>query len=253
MWTGFFSLDVGVPSPKSHNHVSMLLPGAVDISVNCVSLKTQAAEYSNMAMGLGFTVIWIEVSFTHWWELVTDNVTLKTPCMLKTWVGFCKVEVLLLPLPGSPKFQFQVIMVPDPVVDSSVNKVSLPKHAVSLEKIATGASLMVTSALSLDVHPLALVIVSLTVNVPPAVKACVGFWVVEVLFVPEARSSKSHNHWVMDGPPFVCDKSLNWNGISAHPLDPKLKLARGLNPTCTSVIFWASQLSVVILVVKLLD
>ena len=142
------------------------------------------------------------------------------------------VDVLFIPLAGSPKFQAQDTMVPAAVVDASVNCVGLAMQAVSAVNIATGAAFTFTvlPPTRLSEHPFAFVTISLTMCGPPVENACVGFWVVEVLSAPDPGSPKFHAQVVSDGPPFVCERSVNCSSERAQALVPKLKLARGRKP-----------------------
>jgi hypothetical protein len=113
------------------------------------------------------------------------------------------------------------------VVEASVKVVGRLKQAVSAEYCARGASLMVTAMVVESIHPVILVTIRFTLNVPPAEKACVGFCMVEVLLVPEAGSPKFQLQAMMAPPPFCCERSVNWRPTCAHPPEVKEKLATG--------------------------
>ena len=76
--------------------------------------------------------------------------------------------------------------------DVSVNEVALLSQAEVLVKLATGRLFIVIRAVSDFVQPFVLIIFRITIKVPAAVKACVGFCKVEILFAPESGSPKFH-------------------------------------------------------------
>jgi hypothetical protein len=70
----------------------------------------------------------------------------------KMCVGFCKLEVV-----PSPKFQFQLVMVPPLAFDTSVKCVGCPAHCVVFVKEAVttgGGGPIVVSEIKLQVIPL---------------------------------------------------------------------------------------------------
>ena len=83
------------------------------------------------------------------------------------WVGFCAVEVLLVPLVGSPKFHDQAVKEPTTALEASVKVVAVPGHTVVLLKLGIGNGLTVTVLVeSVLVQPALVVTVSVGVKVP---------------------------------------------------------------------------------------
>jgi hypothetical protein len=70
--------------------------------------------------------------------LLTISDTWYVPGAVKLWEGDGKVETLLLPEGGSPKFHDQPAKPPDPACDKSLNTTGEPAHEVAYEKFAKG-------------------------------------------------------------------------------------------------------------------
>ena len=71
--------------------------------------------------------------------LVTDRVTLYTPAAANTCVGFCKVDVLSGPDPGSAKSHAQVLIVPLFGTEASVKEMVRVSHDGDVKlKLAVG-------------------------------------------------------------------------------------------------------------------
>ena len=67
-----------------------------------------------LALGTGLIVTgMVRTVLRHPLLVVTTRLTLYVPQPLKTWVGFCKVELFAAPLAGSPKFHTHPEMVPE--------------------------------------------------------------------------------------------------------------------------------------------
>ena len=90
-------------------------------------------------------------------------------------MGLYRSDLLAGPDAGSPKFHAHVAILPDGVVDASVNCVGLARQEVSAEKIATGAAFTVTGFPpgTLSLQPLALVTVTEYVPLAETVIAAV--------------------------------------------------------------------------------
>ena len=82
--------------------------------------------------GNAATVTGITIVFEHPVLEVEINVTLNVPELVNTCEGFCSVEVLFPAEAGSPKSHDQLVIVPDVVVELSVNCVELPTQTVVL-------------------------------------------------------------------------------------------------------------------------
>ena len=88
--------------------------------VNCVLNPTHTVSAINIAVGFGLTIILSVVVCVHPLSSVTVNVTLYVPYSAYVYVGFGSADV---PINGSPNSHSQVIIVPDPFIDKSVNVV----------------------------------------------------------------------------------------------------------------------------------
>ena len=71
-------------------------------------LLSQAVVLVKLAVGRLSIVMGIVSALVHPLVLMISRMTEKVPAAVKEWFGFCKVEVLLAPDNGSPKFQFHV-------------------------------------------------------------------------------------------------------------------------------------------------
>ena len=69
----------------------------VDWSVNWVTLPKQAVSAVKLATGRAFTVTAITTVSFQPFTLVTISCTSYVPALVKLCVGFCAVELLLIP------------------------------------------------------------------------------------------------------------------------------------------------------------
>jgi len=121
VWVGFGSVEVVVPSPKSHDQDV----APVEASVNFTSkgATPDVGDAVKLAAGAGtgaaLTVI-VEVAVLVPPAFDAVNVTVYFPADENVWVGFCSVEVVV----PSPKSHAHVVCVPVEVVELLVNVTS---------------------------------------------------------------------------------------------------------------------------------
>ena len=96
-------------------------------------------------------------------------------------------------VPPSPKVHTREVMVPEVMVEASVNTEELLLHPASIEKEGTGNGPAPTFLDILSLQPSAEVTTSFTVKVPTDAYVCVGFCTVDV-----PPSPKFHAQAVID-------------------------------------------------------
>ena len=125
------------------------------------------------AVGMALTITWCEailVTVAQPAADVTFSVTVYVPGAEKLCDGFCKVDVLLTPLAGSPKFHDHPLTVEPAAKLASVKLTAFPiQVSGALLNTACGSAYTVVSCLTFVlVQPKLLVVVSVTVNGPAA-------------------------------------------------------------------------------------
>jgi hypothetical protein len=125
----------------------MLDAFGTDMSVKVVRPPTQAVSAEKSAAGNIFTETVLIIVSWHPLMLLMIRVTVKDPLFVKAWDGFCMVDVLLTPDPGSPKFQFQEMTgLPPFSWEMSLNRTSeLAQLTADQPKLAIGEGTLLTA------------------------------------------------------------------------------------------------------------
>jgi hypothetical protein len=104
----------------------------IERSVNCVGVPRQAVSALNLAKGNRFIVTGFMIVSEQPEALETTSVTLYIPELINVWIGSGRVDVLNVPEPGSPKFQFQLVTGPPPLVcELSVKWTECPEQLLA--------------------------------------------------------------------------------------------------------------------------
>jgi len=120
---------------------------AIDRSVKVVMDPRHAVSAVKLAVGSGLTTTFLKMELSQLFALLEVRVTEYVPAVAKVCEGCWRVDVLLVPEEGSPKFHKYPVIAPPPFCWLRfVNVMGWPAQSTEENsKFATGAGTRVTS------------------------------------------------------------------------------------------------------------